>query len=111
MQLTLETPKAFDLNVEDNVQLQNVQLQEPVPHCVAAANGSWCDLNTGEEKTGEEEVEEEFDEEDFDDDFDDDFEEEEDDGYGDFDDTIDPFATDEDSKEAEEDEEDVEFNE
>ena len=105
MQVTLEAPKAFDLIAEDNVQPQNMQLQETVPHCVAAANGSWCDLNAGEE-----EVDEEFDEEDFDDDFDDDFEEEEDDGYGDFDDTIDPFATDKDSEEEEE-EKDVEFNE
>jgi len=108
MQVTLEAPKAFDLIVEDNVQPQNVQpqnvqLQETVPHCVAAANGSWCDLNAGEE-----EVDEEFDEEDFDDDFDDEFEEEDDDGYGDHDDTIDPFATDEDSEEKEK---DAEFKE
>ncbi len=37
MQVTLEAPKAFNLIAEDNVQPQNMQLQETVPHCVAAA--------------------------------------------------------------------------
>ncbi len=100
MQVTLKKPKASNLIVQENAEVQ-----KEVPHCVAAANGSWCDLNTDEES-----VDEEFDEEDFDDDFDDDFEEEDDDGYGDFDDTIDPFANNDNAKEEDE-EEDVEFDE
>jgi hypothetical protein len=97
MQVTMEKPKASDLVAGDNPGLQ-----KEIPHCVAATNGSWCDLDTGDENAGEE-----FEEEDFDDDFDDDFEEEDDDGYGDFDNTIDPLATDNDTKE----EEDVELDE
>ena len=98
MQITLETRNSSGPIVKDKRRGR-----EAVPHCVAAANGSWCDLSSGDEN-----VEEEFDEEDFDDDFDDDFEEEEDDGYGDFDDTIDPFAN-KDADGEEEEGEDVEF--
>ena len=94
MQVTLETPKASDLFAESDLGLQPT-----IPHCVAAANGSWCNLDTDDEEAGEE-----FDEEDFDD--------EEDDGYGDFDDTIDPFATDNDVADEEGEEgEDVDFDE
>ena len=101
MQVTLETPKASDLFAE-----RDLGLQTKIPHCVAAANGSWCNLDTDNEEAGEE-----FDEEDFDDDFDDEFEDEEDDGYGDFDDTIDPFATDNDVADEEGEEgEDVDFD-
>ena len=82
MQITLETTNSSGLVAEDKPQGH-----QAIPHCVAAANGSWCELSSEDENSDEE-----FDEEDFDDDFDDDFEEEEDDGYGDFDDTIDPFA-------------------
>ena len=99
MQITLDTPNPSDLVADDEPQGH-----QAIPHCVAAANGSWCDLSSEDE-----DLDEEFDEEDFDDDFDDDFEEEEDDGYGDFDDTIDPFANKDADGEKEEDEEDVEF--
>ena len=100
MPITLETP-----NTSNSIAGGKKRLPEPISHCVAAANGSWCDLSSEDEN-----LDEEFDEEDFDDDFDDDFEEEEDDGYGDFDDTIDPFANQNADGEGEEGE-DVEFEE
>ena len=100
MQVTLETP-----NPSGKITEIDPNLQQHVLPCVAAADGSWCDLTTDDE-----EMDEEFDEEDFDDDFDDDFEEEEDDGYGDFDDTIDPFANNDDDVDGDK-EEDVEFEE
>ena len=96
MPVTMQKPKASDLFTR-----HDLGLEQEIPHCVAAANGSWCDLDVGGE-----DADDEFDEEDFDDDFDDDFEEEEDDGYGDFDDSIDPFAT----EGAEEKEEDAEVD-
>ena len=102
MRVTLDNPTASELFAKSGPGVQ-----PEIPHCIAAANGSWCDLETLE--TDDEDTGEEFDEEDFDDDFDDDFEDEEDDGYGDFDDTIDPFATDDDA--SEKDDEDVEFDE
>ena len=97
MRVTLDNPTASDLFAKSGPGVQ-----PEIPHCIAAANGSWCDLETLE--TDDEDAGE-----DFDDDFDDDFEDEEDDGYGDFDDTIDPFATDDDA--SEKDDEDVEFDE
>ena len=99
MEITLDTPNPSDLVAGDEPQRH-----QAIPYCIAAANGSWCDLSSEDENWDEE-----FDEEDFDDDFDDDFEEEEDDGYGDFDDTIDPFATKDADGEEDEDKEDVEF--
>ena len=90
MQITTLKPRALIL---DSINKHEDRIE--VPPCVAAANGTWCDLNVDQD-----DADEEFDEEDFDDDFDDDFEEEEYDGYGDFDDTKDPFASDDEEEDS-----------
>ena len=69
MRVTLDNPTASDLFAKSDPGMQ-----PEIPHCVAAANGSWCDLETDDEGAGEEFDEEDFDD-DFDDDLDDDFEE------------------------------------